>query len=240
MRTLKGIPALLAGGCLAAAAATAAAQDYRALPPPESIVSTQAPATPSSVQFDVGIVGRVSLPSGTVESQIPLHYNDLFGTGYGFSVEGSALFPIGPKWHLGPYLSVGWDSFGGKTFTDSTGDTLTPDRLTDLTVLVGARSLLDLGHHFGWEAHVGLGAASTSAVDAVFVTGGVPLDTQLFKSSTVFAADFGTRFTYDVGQVFFQVGLGVRTQSSPKESDFAFNSGPLTTVEFEFGAGIRF
>ena len=240
MGRIRVLPSVLAGACLAAAAASAAAQD----PQPRASLEPRVPVltsqNSSGVEVEIGVVGRVSLPSGTVESAIPLHYDDLFKTGLGVSVEGSLLWPVGPKWHVGPYLSLGWDSFDGKTFTDPTGDTLKPDALDEFTFLVGARSELDLGNHFRWEAHLAFGAAQYSTVNAVFVTAGTPMDVRLFDSSTAFAFDIGTRFTYDVGQAFFELGLGVRSQGSPREADFTFNSGALVTVEFEFGVGVRF
>jgi hypothetical protein len=203
-------------------------------------IDLKPPQDPRAMEAIVSVQGRFSLLSGTVDSSIPAHYNDLFEPGLGVLVEGSLLWPVGPKWHLGPYLSIGWDSYDGKADTDDVGDTLEPDHLDMTTFLVGVRSTYDLGHRFIWESHLGLGASHTSGVDGVFTSAGVPIDVKVFKSSTAFAFDLGTRFAVEAGPVVFDAGIGVRIQGAPKNADFAFDSGSIVSFEVEFGVGLRF
>jgi hypothetical protein len=191
-------------------------------------------------EASLSVQGRFSLLGGTVDPDLGAHYNDLFKPGLGVQVEGSLLWPVGPKWHVGPYLSVGWDSYEGKTFTDSVGDTLAPDKMDMMTFLVGVRSVYDVGQHFSWDGHLGLGASHSATVDGVVTLSGVPMDVQVFKSSTAFAFDLGTRFAYQAGPVVFDAGLGVRIQGAPGNADLNFNSGPIVAFEVEFGVGILF
>jgi hypothetical protein len=240
MGTLKIMPCLVASGCLALAAAEAAAQDPERLPSVELFSAEVAPPASAGPEFSVEVVGRYSVPSGTVDSSIPAKYNDLFQAGPGVSVEGNVLFSLGPRWKLGPYLSFGWDHFGGKGDTDSTGDTLTPKAMEMTTFLVGGRATYDLGQHFTWDVHLAMGAAHYSKVDGTLVHNGSPMDVGVFKSSTAFAFDIGTRFSYAVGQVFFDLGIDLRSQGAPANADFDFSSGALVLFGVEAGVGVRF
>ncbi len=188
----------------------------------------------------VSVQGRYSVIGGTVDSDFNVSYSDLFKNSLGVMAEGTLLFPVGPKWKIGPYLSLGWDSYDGKTFTDDIGDTLAPDKLDMTSFLVGVRSVYDLGQHFTLDGHMGLGAAHSSKVGGVATLSGVPMDVTVFKSSTAFAWDLGTRFAYQVGPVVFDAGFGVRIQGAPKNADLDFNSGPIVTFEIEFGVGVCF
>jgi hypothetical protein len=147
---------------------------------------------------------------------------------------------VGRKWHLGPYFSVGWDSYDGKKFTDDVGDTLMPDKMDMTTFLVGVRSLYDLGGHFSWDGHMGFGAAHSSTVDGVATPSGVPMDVRVFKSATAFAWDLGTRFAVQAGPVVFDAGIGVRIQAAPHNADLNFNSSSIAEFEVESGVGARF
>jgi len=239
MERTRGIPAwtaVLAAACLA----TAQAQEVKPAPGGEVRAPVVQSKSPDGPEVEIGVVGRVSLPTGTVESEMSLKYDDLFKSGIGFSVEGSVLWPRNEKWRIGPYLSVGWDRFDGKSFTDDFGDTLSPDKLEILTVLAGFRGIYNLGQHFTWDGHAALGAAHYSRTSGTLILSGTPVDVDVFKSGTTVAFDMGTRVAYDTGRVFFDVGLDLRVQGAPKEGDFSFSADPLTTLGLEFGAGIRF
>ncbi|HZE98495.1 MAG TPA: hypothetical protein VE981_15795 [Planctomycetota bacterium] len=195
---------------------------------------------PDGTTITLGVQGRVSVPGGTVDSSIPADYCDLFKTGFGASLEGTLLWRVSPKWRLGPYLSVGLDSYDGKGDTDDFGVTLKPDSMEVTSFLVGARALLDLGPSVQLDLHMAFGAAHYGKVDGVLSGAGAPLEVGVFKSSTAFAFDFGSRLVADAGPVFFDAGIGLRTQGAPGNADFAFDSGPLVNFELEFGVGIRF
>lgn len=236
----KLVVGLAAGLLLAVLSRSAAAQEFRPLPGSERSVELFQGGRDRDMEGSVSLQGRYSIPLGTVDPDIPADYGDLFKGGLGFSVEGTLLFRVAPKWRLGPYLSIGWDSYDGKSDTDDLGDTLKPDAMDLTSVLVGARAILDLGPQAQLDLHMGFGATHYGAVDGVFTTGGVPLDVVVFKSSTKFAFDIGTRFNFLAGPAFFDVGIDIRSQGAPDNGDFLFDSGTLVTFGIEFGAGIRF
>jgi hypothetical protein len=226
---------------LACGAAAAEAQEFwSSSSPGRSRIELLPGKEGGGLEALISVQGRYSVIGGSVDTDFNVNYSDLFKNSLGVQVEGTLLWPLGPKERLGPYLSVGWDSFDGKTFTDDVGDTITPDKMTMTTFLVGVRSLFDLGQHFSWDAHMGFGAAHSATVNGVVTLSGVPMDVQVFKSSTVFAWDFGTRFGYQVGPVVLDAGIGVRVQGAPGNADLNFNSGPIVEFELEFGVGVRF
>jgi len=240
MDTRKVVCALATGLMVAALSGISLAQEFRALPSGERSIELLQPRDRDGVSGSVSIQGRYSLPLGTVDSDLSVDYGDLFKSGLGLSVEGSLLWKVGPKWKFGPYLSVGWDGYDGKGFTDDVGDTLTPDSMSLTTFLVGARGLLELGPQAELDLHMAFGATRYGRVDGVFTMSGIPLDVVVFNSSTKFAFDIGMRFNLIAGPVFFDAGFDVRSQGAPDNADFDFNSGPLVTFGIEFGVGIRF
>jgi len=225
--------------CMAALARPADAQEFRDLSSPPRIEVAQGRGD-QGMEALMSLQGHFSVIGGTADSDFDVRYSDLFKNALGVQVEGTLLWPVGRKWHLGPYLSVGWDSYDGKKFTDDVGDTLTPDKMDITTILVGVRSIYDLGRHFSWEGHMGFGAAHSSAVDGVITLSGVPMDVRVFKASTAFAWDLGTRFAYQVGPVVFDAGLGVRVEGAPDNGVLDFNSEAIVAFEVVFGVGIRF
>jgi hypothetical protein len=231
---------IIAVACWGALAAAAEAQEYLGARTSGARIEFAPLKDDGGVEALVSLQGRFSVLGGTVDPDIPAHYNDLFKNGLGFMVEGTLLWPVGRKWHLGPYLSVGWDSYDGKSDTDSFGDTLAPDTMDMTTFLVGVRSVYDLGQHFSWDGHMGFGAAHSSAVDGVITLSGVPMDVRVFKPTTVFAWDLGTRFAYQAGPVVLDAGIGVRVQGAPGNADLDFNSSAIAEFEVEFGVGVRF
>jgi outer membrane autotransporter protein len=236
-----GRTSLVAVVCWGALAAAAEAQEFWSSSTPGSArVGIASGKESEGLEALVSVQGRYAVIGGSVDTDFDVGYSDLFKNSLGVQVEGTLLFPLGRKWHLGPYLSVGWDSFDGKTFTDDVGDTITPDKMEMTTILVGVRFIHDLGQHFSWDAHMGFGAAHSSTVDGVVTLSGVPMDARVFKSTTAFAWDLGTRFAYQAGPVVFDAGIGVRVQGAPHNADLDFNSSSIVEFEVEFGVGVRF
>lgn len=239
-----GFPKVLAGLAaalvFAAAAPAAFAQEFHGLSSEQPRLELFQDKTKDGIEYSVGIVGRVSLPSGTVDSDLNVNYGDLFKTGLGFSVEASMLWPVGQKWRFGPYLSVGFDSFDGKKSTDDVGDTLTPDGMDITTFLIGGRGILQMGPSAQLDLHMAFGAGHYSEVSGTLVSAGIPPDVTIYKASTKFAFDLGVRVNVLTGPVFFDAGIDLRSIGAATNGDFSFNSGPLVTFGFEFGAGVRF
>jgi hypothetical protein len=240
MKTLKVTGGVVAALVFAALSGNVFAQEFRALPSGERGIEVLAGREREGLEGSLSIQGRYSVPLGTVDPDLAVDYGDLFKSGLGLSVEGSLLWHIGPKWHLGPYLSVGWDSYEGKSSVDAIGDTLKPDSMDLTSILVGARALLELGPQAQLELHMAFGATLYGKVNGVFTMNGVPLDVIVFDSSSKFAFDIGARFNGVAGPVFFDAGIDIRSQGAPNNADFAFDSGPLVTFGIEFGMGIRF
>ena len=217
-----------------------AAQNDELWPLPGAIQAwANRPSKPGEVIGRMEIVGRISGIAGDLEPAMNLGYEDLFGSGWGVAMEGSIL-ARGQGWDLGGFLSVGWDSFPGRKFTDDFGDSLKPDTMDIITVLVGFKGLYDLGHGFTMDTRVGLGAALYHPVDGTLILSGIPLEIEVFKATTAVAFDFGFRFGYTVDPVFFDLGLGVRLQGPPKNGDLDFNSAGPAIVALEAGVGLRF
>jgi len=221
-------------------AGLAGAQEFRSAASAEPRLEGLRPKDHEGLEASLSVQGRCSILSGVVDPFIGVNFGNLFGAGLGVVVEADLLGPVGPDWQLGAYLSAGWDHYEGTGFTDVVGDTLTPDRMDLVSIFVGMRAVLDLGNHFRWESHVGLGGTHNAAVNGVLVTGGVPTPMVVFGASTQFAVDLGTRLLFDVGSVFFDVGLGLRTQMAPANGGFVFLSEDMTSFAIEFGVGIRF
>ena len=200
----------------------------------------------SSTYHTVMLYGRVSSLDGELEKESlffsGLDYTDLFGTGTGFMIEGSKLWELGglDSWYLGGYLSFGFDSYGGKKDTDSVGDSLDPDDLDIVTFLGGIKGTYPFGSGFYGEGHLGIGAATYSAVDGTLTIAGTPFDVDVFKSSTVFAFDMGLRIGYSNGPFIAELGFGLRIQGKPKTADLDFNNGEIVEPAFEIGAGFKF
>ena len=189
----------------------------------------------------ISIQGRLSVPLGTLKvSGIDENYVDAFNGGLGVQGEGSLLFPLGRKWHIGPYLALGWDSYGGTTDRVS-GDKLRPEELELMTFLVGPRALLQMGRHTQMDLHMAFGPAHYSKVDGTFTPGGgVPQEGVVLKSSTRLAFDLGIRFNAVSDTAFFDVGFDFRTQGEPAGGNLPVNPGALFSFGLELGAGVHF
>jgi hypothetical protein len=238
MANLRWTPALLMVCALGSLAGSLNAQEFAPARIESRINLLQDRKT--GIEASMAIYGRLSGIAGVVDSDLDVNYNDLFGSGLGFVMEGEILGRVGRAWMIGGYLSVGWDSFDGKSDVDSVGDTLTPDRMDLLTILVGFKAINEISKYFHWDLHVGLGAAHYGKVDGVFVTGGAPLDVTVFKASTAFAFDFGARIAVDSGPFFAALGMSIRVQGAPSNADFDFGSRTPAIVAFELGIGVRF
>jgi hypothetical protein len=228
---------------IAAVAPGAWAQDFHGISLEESRSDLFQPQEQQELMMgSVSIQGRYSVPLGTltISQEGNNEYVDAFNAGLGVQGEGSLLFPLGPKWHLGPYLLLGFDRYEGSTAREM-GQTLRPDRLDLTSFLVGPRALLQMGRHTQLDFHMAFGAAHYSKVDAVYTpSGGLPQEGVLLKAATKFAFDLGIRFNVNTGPVFFDVGFDFRTQGAPGQGDLPVNPGALFSFGLEFGAGVAF
>lgn len=215
--------------CLAAGAGGAAAQ--------EAAPRVRYEFAPMELQLDA--VGRVSALSGEMDPFIPVDYEDVFGTGLGVAVEGALLFDLRDV-HVGPYLSVGWDTWEGERDTDIFGDSLEPEDLDAFTVLAGVKGQWRLHPLFHVDAHAGIGSVSWSDTDAVLTLSGVSSEVRLFDRSTRFAFDFGLRAGVGNDRLFAELGLGFRAMGHPRDGDLDLLLDDPAAVAFEFGAGVRF
>jgi hypothetical protein len=226
---------------VAATASRASAQEVRGMSLGDSEIPLFQSVEPGGLMTSISIQGRVSVPLGTLKiSGIDEDYVDAFNGGLGVQGEGSLLFPVGRRWHIGPYLALGWDSYGGTTDRVS-GDKLKPDRLELTTFLVGPRALLQMGSHTQLDLHMAFGAAHYSSVDATFTpSGGVPQEGVILRSSTRWAYDLGIRFNVVSNHVFFDVGFDFRTQGTPANGDLPVDPGALFSFGLELGLGVQF
>ena len=194
---------------------------------------------PGGPHVSVALKTRISTIDGDIESGIPLEFGDLFGTGYGFALEGSVLWDL-EKVRLGPYLSLGWESYSGESFTDSFGDTLEADTLEMVTVLAGLKVEQSFESGLYWGGHLGMGLAHSSAVDGDFTFMGTPMDVEIFEATPVFAVDLGIHGGYTFDSFYAELGVGVRFQGAPKSDDFSFDIMEPAIPYFEIGIGYRF
>ncbi len=182
---------------------------------------------------------KVSSLSGDFDSGLGADYDDLFETGFGFELEGAYLFPAG-KWSIGPYLALGWETYGGDKFTDPLGDTLETDSLDLLSIVAGFEAIVNFEGGLFLNLHMGFGAASYSAVEGTLSISGVPMNVDVFESTTAFAFALGARFGYQVERFMFDLGLGVRSQGAPDSADLDLSSSAAVALIAEVGVGVRF
>ena len=219
--------------------ATADAQHMAFESGPDPVLQEESGGPEASVEF----FGRISAFTGEVDSNIAVDYDDLFGTGYGFILKGSLHWDL-EDLHLGPYVSVGWDQYSGKSHTDGLGDTLEADNLEMLTVLAGLKLDQALDYGLYWGGHIGLGLAQTSSVDGGLTLSGIPLQVEIFKKTAVYAFDIGFHGGYSADSIYVEMGVGVSLQGSPDESDLNFSrssySSDPAVPYFALGIGFRF
>jgi hypothetical protein len=143
-------------------------------------------------------------------------------------------------WQVGPYLSIGLDTFEGEKDTDALGDTLEADDLEFLTVLVGGKGVFPFAPFWHVEMHAALGVVHNNAVDGVLTVSGVPSDVEVFSDSATIAFDFGGRIGFRVEQFFGELGFGIRVQGAPADGDLDFSSDAPAQIALEAGFGLRF
>jgi hypothetical protein len=227
---------------IAAAAGSALAQDFRGMSLEDSRLFSTQPAESDQLQFVIDLQGRASLPLGSLDVMgINGQYYEFFSGGFGVSGEFAVLLPVGTRWHIGPYVSIGWDGYGaGKRSDASENEIRMSDDLNVGTYLVGPRAVLQMGRHGQLDLHMAIGAATYSKVDGSFSALGVRQDGTIFKSSTAFAFDVGLRFNILMGPAFIDLGVDVRSQGGPAGGDFATDRGAMVCLGLEFGVGVRF
>jgi hypothetical protein len=226
---------------LAAAAPGAFAQDFRGMSLEDPRIELFQANEPEGLMGSISIQGRYSVPLGTLNFHgRQSDYVDAFNAGLGVQGEASLLFPLGPKWHIGPYLALGWDDYDGST-DRILGDTLRPDKLELTTFLAGPRFLLQMGRHTQLDLHMAFGAAHYSKVEGTYTPSALsPQEGVIIMPSTTFAFDLGIRFNVVTGPLFFDVGFDFRIQSGPRHGDLPVDTGSLYSFGLEFGAGVRF
>jgi hypothetical protein len=185
-------------------------------------------------------LGRLSAPSGTLDHDVPVDYDEVFGSGAGIGVEMAFLFRTMPHWRMGPYASLLWEHFDGRKDTDPFGDSLEPDGLDLTTLMGGFKAQLLFAHGFHADFHVALGLSRNETVDGVLTVNAVRQDVEVFADSTRLAFDFGARMGFSRRHLFVELGFGVRSQGAPEDADIAFSSDPLTTVALELAVGLKF
>jgi len=236
-RVLSAAVVLAAGFALLPRTAWAGSEDL--WPLPESMQTERPASRRGELTGTFVLHGHLSVIAGSLDSTIPVGYQDLFGSGVGLSGEGSLLWRSG-EWQLGGYVSIGWDTFPGKTDTDDFGDTLKADGMDIVTVLAGFKGVNDFGYGFQADLHVGMGAAMYSSVDGTLTLSGVPMQVEVFKSSSAFVVDFGARFLYGVDRLLFDLGLDVRLQGPPRNGDIDFDANGPVVATLELGIGLKF
>jgi len=224
---------------IAAAVPAASAQDVRRMSLGEPVLELFQSNESEGLGGSVSIQGRYSNPLGQVDLPGDIaDYSQLFHSGLGLAVEGTLLFPLGRKWHIGPYLSLVWDSYEGERF-DSGPTELLPETMHQRTVLVGPRFLLSMGRVAQLDLHLAFGAVHYSKLEGTFTTT-APQQGSVFAASTKFAFDFGIRFNILAGPLFFDAGFDLRSQAAPDAGDLPVDPKTMVVVGLEFGAGVHF
>jgi len=225
---------------IAAAALSALSQDSRRMSLEDSRVDLFHSGEGTEYDATVTLQGRYAVPLGSIDLDGALtDYFSLFDAGLGVSGEASLLYKVG-RWHIGPYLSIGWGRYEGKLFRESPVR-LVPDDLNVNTFLVGPRFLLQKGRHTQLDLHMAFGVTHYSEVDGTFTNKfGGTRDGTVFNSSEKFAFDFGLRFNVLIGPVTLDADLGIRSQGGPTNGEFHIDPGAMVTLGLEFGAGLHF
>ena len=193
---------------------------------------------------------RFTFPGGDVVSGGP-KYGDIFNVGVGGGVQVDYLWKLTRALYLGAYLEVDVDSFGGKTTTDSFGDTLKPDTMTTFRILGGikAREEFAPDGRFFFEEFLGLGANRYPSVQGTLTSGGTVTTGELFASGTTVAFDLGLTVGWNVSpQVGLFLSVVVEVNGGPGEGkDLVFVSstgsttpGVMVNAGVNLGVNIRF
>lgn len=199
--------------------------------------------------FALGLLGRVEIPSGDV-SDDGLSYSDLFHTGFGLAAEGEYSLNSGSDWlRISAYASLGFDRFQGDRFTDDVGDSVRPEALDRLTLLVGPKLVFLIdepvfsGHLIFFEVRAGAGLARYASVDAEFVVGGVRSTHDFFDAGVKSAFEVALRVGISSETLSFGIGLGIWSVGGPDPgSDLSSGVDPdrMSGFMIELGYELRF
>src|SRR6516165_7276767 len=165
------VTAFAAAMGIAAAAGSALAQDFRGMSLEDPRILSIQPTEPDKLEIVIDLQGRASVPLGSMDVKgTNGQYYEFFSGGFGVSGEVALLFPVGTKWHIGPYISIGWDGYGAghRSGTENTIDM--SDDLNVGTYLVGPRAVLQMGRRGQLDLRMGIGAAQYSKVDGSVTT----------------------------------------------------------------------
>ena len=187
------------------------------------------------------VLGRASLIEGDIESDLGLEYGNLFNSGAGFALEGAILWEVSPTWKMGPYVSFGYDAYGGEIFYDSYGNSLKADDLYTLTFLLGGEAQGDFGAGFYGDVHLALGFANYTGVNGIMTILTIPIGVEIFKGGPAFAFDLGSRLGFNLSTfLFLELGFSLRAQGAPQEGDLNLSPDSPFIAALEFGGGLRF
>ncbi len=192
----------------------------------------------------VALYGRASFPSDGDVTRDHVTWSDLFDPGLGVSLEGDVLINVVHEWSVGPYVSVGWDTFNGVRNVDDVGDTLDPGPMRMVTVIAGAKWQGWFDPMFFWEGRIGLGMVHYDAVKADFILGGVLFDNQeFFKASNRGVFELGGRVGFGTPPLAVDLGMGFRIMGGPgrgKDVTNFIDPDPLVTFMLELGVLVQF
>jgi hypothetical protein len=182
--------------------------------------------------------------AGNVDEDLGLDYQDLFHEGFGFDLGVEWLFPTGSDF-LGPYVTLGWETFDGKSADDDAGATLEPDRLDLLSVMAGVKWKSSLKKWADEEEifavfHLGVGAATYGAVEGTLIASGVPASVDVFDATTVFAFVLGFAVKEDFGRLFIDLNVDFRFQQPPDSEELDFGSSTAMVLTLGIGLGLEF
>jgi hypothetical protein len=227
--------------------------------------------SPLAFTFNLAAMARYSLLAGSVENRdayyadighvlviaIPDHirYGDLFSNSVGYGLEidlalsspatyESPFYPQDPV--MGLYLSFEADSLHGQRYEDDLGNYVTPGDMTMYSALIGFKVEEAFGGGFLGGMRLGLGAAHSTGVDAVFGSVTVPggAKGELFASTWHCTFESRLHAGYRMGPLAITFGTGVRIDTPPEEGD-GVGSGSLSPkllflIDFDAGVELGF
>jgi hypothetical protein len=193
----------------------------------------------------LGAWGRLTAIDGTVIDNFPfdadVEYGDLFDPGVGIRLEAGLLWTLDPGWEAGLLVTFGFDRFHGARAFDSAGDSLEPEDLEAVTILVGFRGIYFDPSGFWADARFLVGAVRWSDVDATFVLGGTPTSgVAFFDEVTRFALELGLRSGFQAGPLLLGLGVGFTVQGGPSRgSDVGHEVDPTAVLSGYLELGIE-
>lgn len=184
------------------------------------------------------LVQRFSAPDGDLGGAGG-DYGDFLDAGYGLSVEADYLLSDGSSgWRFGPYLSMGWDWFGGKE-DRLQGVLLEADTTTVFSSLIGVKGAYQVDRRLFLELRGGVGLSHWRSTDAE-LPGGLA-SVELFESTTTICAEGGFRAGFLLGKLLLlDFGAGLRVRGGPEEGDVDLSPGTMIQYFMDVGFGFRF